>query len=165
MDESQRMPQTAFPGRIGVMAELDRDRDLDLVLPTNGNHAIVHANRHHQLTAPRLAVLGRQFALDIHAMPGYLPLDASAALALGWQLAPTPISVGPFGQFFLHPSYLQDLIPWVQLHGATGSGQYVFAVPADTGFLGFSFHAQAFVFTASASHAHLTSVTSDTIGW
>jgi len=164
-EATTRMPRPPTSGRPICLVDLDRDADLDLAVLGTITFPTIHAGLHHQLRAPLLALRGRRFDLEVLARPGYGTSPASAAIVIGWQLAPAPILVPPFGTFLLAPASLQDLIPWVTLDPVTGRGTYSFVAPTDPGFLGFPFHAQAFVFDAAGIDAHLTGMTSDTIHW
>lgn len=164
-DATARMPRAAHRARPLALSDLDRDRDPDLVLLDHGAYGSVRMNRHVQLAAPRLPVTGRTFALEVHVMPGYLAGPTMAALVIGWRLAPAPIAVPPWGSFFLDPTTLQDLIPWIMLDTASGFGRDEFVLPQSPAYVGFGFHGQAFAFLGSSAAGYLSGKTSDTILW
>ena len=143
-------PTAAF-GRQLLLADLDRDGDLDAA----GLPSLVAMNLTRQLHAPFPAQVGRRFELEVWQRGA-----ASPGLALPFlsttRLGGVTTALGVLG---IAPTLL---LPPVVVPQPGGTGTLQFMVPAAATLVGSEFHAQALLWQSPAA-VHLTNVTSSVI--
>ena len=129
-----------------------------------GGHPFVdeiHTNLHRQLRAPLLAVLGRDYELEVHAEPGYGTTLMATKVYLSFSLLPAPLSISPLvGKLYIAPPYVSP--PAVAIPLAQGSAVIGFVLPSDPALLGTTLFTQA-VLTGSGTGFQLTGYVKDTV--
>ncbi|MEM7198894.1 MAG: VCBS repeat-containing protein [Planctomycetota bacterium] len=158
MDRTAAFPAVVDETMALVLADLDQDRDLDLVVANDGRNEL-YKNLSRQLDAPRLARVGRRYRLDAYARTFtprvgdlVLPFVASGAASL-----PVP----PWGVWGLDPAVMAALPPFL-IAQPDGEGSVDFLVPNNPSLVGAEVRAQALVVQYPAG-ARFTNVTFDVV--
>ena len=135
-----------------ALGDLDRDRDLDLVVvnlaqvnlspftqaPIDTNR--IYLNLHRQLSARLLPISGRTYEVELHSRPGYGTGPSSAVVAFSFALRPTPLPTA-YGPLFLQPPL--TFLPATSIPSPGGSTVISLAVPTDPTLVGVAFFGQA----------------------
>ncbi len=144
-------PQELF-GSVLVLADLDRDGDLDVVVGPSEKRVCMNVAR--QLHEPWPARVGRPFRMEVwqHGATG----PGVALVALSSTRIPGVST--PFGVLGIAP---MSTLPPLLIASPNGVGSAQFSLPTTPALVGFAFHAQALL--ASSAGVHLTNVTTNLI--
>jgi len=148
-----------------VVGDIDGDGDPDIVTGNGddgGGFGVsdpqnrVYLNLHRQLSAPAPPALSHTHVIELHAKPGYGTATHIGAAILGLGLAPTPLSLPPWGDFYLALSPLAAL-PSTTIPQATGKGYLRLPIPGNTGLIGVALFFQALILnSANSADTHFT---------
>ncbi len=139
------------------IADLDGDEDRDVVLGTTASGRLVNQLR--QLTSPWLAMLGREYRLDVYAKNG--PPRASDTAVIFLSAGQARIPVPQLGMVGLDPVSTVPF-PAIVIPQPLGVASVSVTIPNDPRIVGSTFHAQA-VILATRGRARLTNVVTDSI--
>jgi len=144
-DASNRLPSLTLSGWSVTLADLDGDRDPEILadggLPTAPT--VVLRNRDVDLTASA-AVIGQAWQVEVGCRPGYATATHPVVLGVGLARLPQPVSIPVHGDLWLDfgaPTLLTTGI----VNAAVGNTVFSFAVPNAQGLIGVELHAQALV--------------------
>ncbi len=146
VDGSARLPAIPTNPLAIVFADLDRDRDLDLLLgfdPASYNAGILLVNLHRQLDARRFAIPGRAYELELSAEPDYASGDRFAIVAFGSGLLEPPVSNPGRLRGLLFLAAPLTSLPIVMLPMAGGTTRIDLVAPNEPSLLGYTFYGQA----------------------
>ncbi len=144
---TSRVPPVPFGYQQVLLADLDRDVDLDLVVTGNsyGAPPVVLANRHRHLTSPAAPVRGFDYTLEVRAEPGYL---AGTPLAIPFvAFGPGDLVVPGLGWVGIDPAGAVGLLP-VVMAPPRGFETWTLRVPTMPVLQGSRLHVQAVIWPA-----------------
>ncbi len=150
------LPGTILGYGIGVV-DVDDDGDPDVVVP--GEQLVLH-NVHRQLSAPYVAIAGRDYVLRVHVEPGVLPGPAVAVPVLADGIAAHPLP--PIGTLRLDPFGQLLVLRGVVVPALGPPAILTLPLPRTPLILGEVLHAQALVLR-STGPTRLTGLTTDPV--
>jgi len=125
-DGSSRLPKLGGVATDVVLADLDRDRDLEIV--SVAHEVTVLTNRLRQVDAPYLLRLSIPFALDIYSHPGFASRVHTAIPFVSLAAQTPAIVIEPFGVWRLQVAGVVPLNP-VLLKAPGGTKRILLRLP------------------------------------
>lgn len=159
-DATARIAQRDGKTRELLFADVDADGDEDLYVAREGEERL-YSNLHRQLGAPFFPIVGRSYALEFDAAPGYAAAPHAAVAALSAELAAAPFTLPPLvGKLWLVPPW--TLLPPVAIPAPGGQAGLAQTIPPDPALLGTLFYVQS-AFVGGTQHLRLTNYVKDQI--
>ncbi len=156
-DPLSRMWLRSHGGFTLVIDDLDGDDDLDLFF--GGRVCDLLVNQARQLTAPLLAMVGREYRLDVYARYGAPYTADKALIVVAARRANSPM--GSLGTLGLDPKSMVPF-PIMTIPQPLGLASVSVTIPNTPALVGGTFHAQAVIMRGSGS-TKLTNVVTDSI--
>lgn len=164
LTEQPRMPVLLELATGGVLVDLDSDRDLDVVIATDGVPDRALFDLFHQVHAPMPARINNTYPIDIHARPGFAATTIFAVTFIGVQELPFDLVIEPFGAFRINPQLMLSLPP-VTIPVPGGSTRINIGLPNIRALVNQTIYTQAFVIhTTSQNDWRITNLMDDVVG-